>query len=111
MRNLVRTASGGFTSEVAIPITEFEAAANSSHWQDYLIPPTAALTDLTTVELSEENLEAIVRGRKIPAVAITTELAKVCTHDGQVVAILKPSADKNHFQPIKVFIDSNSIFQ
>jgi tRNA pseudouridine55 synthase len=109
MSNLVRTASGGFTSKAATSIADFENAASSDYWRDYLIPPMIALSDLATVELEGKTLDDVVRGRKIPIATITSDVVKGCTRNGQVAAILKRTADREHLQPIKVFLEPDSV--
>jgi tRNA pseudouridine55 synthase len=62
LAHLVRTASGRFTAEEAIPLERLVEALRGNRWAELIHPPDAALLDLPAVVVGEENERRVETG-------------------------------------------------
>ena len=100
---LRRTKSGRFTLRDAISLRKLREAFETNTWYQYLIPAAEALSDWRAVELTEEEVDLIRHGHRIPAAADSPSLARGVSADGDLVALLGFDAPAAQWQPKKVF--------
>mgnify|MGYP000598543957 CR=1 FL=1 len=73
------------------------------NWQNHIIAPKDALSDLQTLQLTEEESKEIQLGRFIPKNDDTTDrLVMAYMPDGHLLAVLENR--DNHWKPHKVFL-------
>lgn len=101
---LRRTKSGQFTLRNAIPLQTLRESFEQNTWYQYLIPAAEALSDWHTVELSEEQVEMVIHGHRIPAEEGSPDLARAVTMQGELVSLLEFQSEDNEWQPKKVFM-------
>jgi tRNA pseudouridine55 synthase len=100
---LRRTRSGRFTLRDAVPLRKLREAFENGTWYQYLIPAAEALSDWPAIELSEEQVDLIRHGHRIPGEAQETNLARGVSSDGELVALLEFLPETGQWQPKKVF--------
>jgi tRNA pseudouridine55 synthase len=99
LAGLVRTASGAFTLEEAIPL---EALGSDPDWQQFLVSPRKALPDWPNLTLTPEEADHIRHGRPIAGSgAREGTLALAWDDTGRLVAVVK--AGNSIWRPHKVF--------
>ena len=98
---LRRIRSGGFTVEDALPLTEAESLGLAAAGR--LIPPAAALPDLTAVEVTPEGLRRVQHGNVIGAACLVGGLPDGVLgtpirilSEGRLVALARPGAGVLH---------------
>jgi len=104
---LVRTASGPFRIEDAVTLDQIRAAAadGPDRIARLLLPPDAGLDALPEISLDDATLEALVRGREVPAMeaASTEGPIRVRDRTGRLVAVGRLSGGT--LRPTKVLVD------
>lgn len=98
LSGLTRVASGTFQLSNSV---ELETVLSSANWQQYLIPPEAALSEWPRVQLSTDETDHIIHGRSIEAGQPLKDLAFGYAPDGHLVAVLR--FDNGLWRPHKVF--------
>ncbi|MBP8997749.1 MAG: tRNA pseudouridine(55) synthase TruB [Anaerolineaceae bacterium] len=103
LTGLRRTKSGRFTLRDAVPLRKLNEAFADGTWYQYLIPAAEALSDWTTIELEQEEVEALRHGHRIPA--RSSEHTMVCgvSNQGELVALMEIDPETMEWQPKKVF--------
>jgi tRNA pseudouridine55 synthase len=100
---LRRTKSGRFTLRDAVPLRKLKDAFEDGNWYQYLIPAAEALSDWPAVELSEEEIDSIRHGHRVPAPPDSQSQARGISSMGELIALLVFDAETNEWQPKKVF--------
>ena len=103
---LRRTKSGRFTLRDAVPLRKLRESFEDNSWYQYVIPAAEALTDWPAVELSEENIDAIRHGHRIPAEPDSPAKARGVSGMGELVALMEHDPATSEWQPKKVFFQS-----
>jgi tRNA pseudouridine55 synthase len=100
---LARTASGGFTLDMAVPFTRLDAL-RAAGGDDLLLPIEAGLTDLPEVRVPAAEALRLRRGNPAPVVATNLGYGDGAwaSHDGRPVAIVTCKAGMLH--PVRVFV-------
>ena len=101
---LRRTKSGQFTLRNAIPLQKLRESFEQNTWYQYLIPAAEALSDWHTIELSDEQVDLVIHGHRIPAEDDCPEMARGITTQGELVALLQYHPEEKEWQPKKVFM-------
>ncbi|MBP9675992.1 MAG: tRNA pseudouridine(55) synthase TruB [Anaerolineaceae bacterium] len=103
LTGLRRTKSGQFTLREAIPLRKLNEAFADGTWYQYLIPAAEALSDWPTIELTDQEVDALRHGIRIQAADADKD--KVCgvSEQGELVALLELDKEKMEWQPKKVF--------
>jgi tRNA pseudouridine55 synthase len=100
---LRRTRSGRFTLRDAVPLRKLREAFETGTWYQYLIPAAEALSDWPALMLTEEQVDLIRHGHRIPAESGEAKQARGVSSDGELVALLEYLPEANQWQPKKVF--------
>jgi len=100
---LRRTKSGRFTLRDAVPLRKLRDAFENGNWYQFLIPAAEALSDWPAVELSQEQLDTIRHGHRIPAEPDKGTLVRGVSEQGELIALLEYNSESNEWQPRKVF--------
>jgi tRNA pseudouridine55 synthase len=104
---LRRTKSGRFTLRDAVPLRRLREAFEDGNWYQYLIPAAEALSDWPSIELTQEQVEAIRHGHRITSdeSANTNNVTMIrgVSEQGELVALMELIPDSNEWQPKKVF--------
>jgi len=103
LTGLRRTKSGRFTLRDAVPLRTLTDAFTDGTWFKYLIPAAEALSDWPTLELTQEQQDAIRHGNRIPAESPSGPKAIGVSEQGELVALLELDAATSEWQPKKVF--------
>jgi len=103
LTGLRRTKSGRFTLRDAVPLRKLNEAFANGTWYQYLIPAAEALTDWPTIELEQEQVEALRHGHRIPAASSEQKKACGVSEQGELVALMELDEAANEWQPKKVF--------
>jgi len=99
LTGLVRLASGRFTLEDAVPL---DTLLGSENWQQYIIPPSVALSDWPAVHLNAADSAHILHGRPIKGVDTPINgLAFAYDSNARLIAIVQ--ANDGLLRPHKVF--------
>ncbi|MBN2047056.1 MAG: tRNA pseudouridine(55) synthase TruB [Anaerolineaceae bacterium] len=101
---LRRTKSGKFTLRDAIPLSKLKEAFETNTWYEYLIPAAEALGDWYQVVVTEELIDVIRHGHRIPAEADSPENGCAISEQGELVALLQFDSETCEWQPKKVFL-------
>ena len=100
---LRRTKSGRFTLRDAVPLRKLREAFYNGTWYQYVIPAAEALSDWPSVALSDEAVDAVRHGHRIPAEAGIGKMARGISMEGDLVALLEFDPTTSEWQPKKVF--------
>ena len=100
---LRRTKSGRFTLRDAVPLRKLKDAFEEGNWYQYVIPAAEALSDWPALELSEQQIEDIRHGHRIPAEAGSPVQVRGISASGELVALLDFDPATSEWQPRKVF--------
>lgn len=100
LSGLVRTRSGGFALEDAVPLAALSAP---SDWTPYLVPPVQALSDWPRVMLNAEEALALRQGKAITAAPDAAPDALGLDTAGHLVAVLRLGTHGDKWHPHKVF--------
>ena len=103
LTGLRRTKSGRFTLRDAVPLRKLREAFEAGNWYQYVIPAADALSDWPSLELNNEQVEAVRHGHRVPAEAGTTGMARGISEAGELIALLEVDPATQEWQPRKVF--------
>jgi tRNA pseudouridine55 synthase len=103
LTGLRRTKSGRFTLRDAVPLRKLREAFDAGNWYQYVIPAAEALSDWPSLELNNEQVEAVRHGHRVPAEAGVTGMARGISEAGELIALLEVDAATQEWQPRKVF--------
>jgi tRNA pseudouridine55 synthase len=100
---LRRTKSGRFSLRDAVPLNKLREAFEQGTWYQYLIPAAEALTEWPAVELTQEQMETIRHGNRVPADPSIGNLARGVSEQGELVALMELDVETSEWKPKKVF--------
>lgn len=100
---LRRTKSGRFTLRDAVPLRKLRDSFEDGTWYQYLIPAAEALSDWPSIELSQEQVEAIRHGHRIQSEPLEASMVRGVSDQGELVALLEYVPADGEWQPKKVF--------
>jgi tRNA pseudouridine55 synthase len=100
---LRRTKSGRFTLRDAVPLRKLKEHFDNGTWYQLLIPAAEALSDWKAIELSQEQVEAVRHGHRIPAEQSTSKMVRGISQQGELVALMEYDETTQEYQPKKVF--------
>jgi len=100
---LRRTKSGRFTLRDAVPLRKLREAFDDGSWYQYVIPAAEALSDWPSIELTDENVDAVRHGHRVPGEAGIGKMARGISTEGELIALLEFDPASNEWQPKKVF--------
>ncbi len=103
LTGLRRTKSGRFTLRDAVPLGKLTEAFETNSWYQYLIPAAEALSDWPSITLSNEEVELVKHGRRIPREEGPEKMVRAITEQGELVALMQFDPETKEFQPRKVF--------
>jgi len=103
LTGLRRTKSGRFTLRDAVPLRKLTEAFENNSWYQYLVPAAEALSDWPSITLSNEEVELVKHGHRIPREEGPEKLARAITEQGELVALMQFDPETKEFQPRKVF--------
>ena len=103
LTGLRRTKSGRFTLRDAVPLRKLTEAFENNSWYQYLVPAAEALSDWPSITLSNEEVELVKHGHRIPREEGPEKLARAITEQGELVALMQFEPETKEFQPRKVF--------
>jgi len=104
---LRRTKSGRFTLRDAVPLRKLREAFQDGTWYQYLIPAAEALADWPALELTDEQVNEVRHGHRIPAEEpVPGNMVRAVSVLGELVALLEYVPEENAWQPRKVFFQS-----
>ncbi len=104
LAGLRRTKAGPFHLDSAIDLADLKRAMESHRWKNYLVPAAQALPDFPDIGITEEELELVRHGRRIPAADAREPVAKAIAPNGELAAILELVEDGSAWHPCKVFL-------
>lgn len=104
LTGLRRTKNGQFTLRDAVRMRELEDAFAAGDWYKHLIPAAETLDDWHTVEVTQEQIEMIKHGQRIPASPGDDGWARVLSEQGDLIALVEIIEGEQEWQPRKVFI-------
>jgi tRNA pseudouridine55 synthase len=100
---LRRTKSGRFTLRDAIPLRKLRDSFMDGTWYQYLIPAAEALSDWKAVDLTNEQVDALRHGHRIPGQNLGITQARGVSQAGELIALLEFDTATNEWKPKKVF--------
>jgi tRNA pseudouridine55 synthase len=100
---LRRTKSGRFTLRDAVPLRKLKENFENGTWYQLLIPAAEALSDWPAVELTQELVDAVRHGHRIPADPNVGRMVRGISEQGELVALMEFDETANEWQPKKVF--------
>ncbi len=103
LTGLRRTKNGRFTLRDAVPLRKLNEAFIDGSWYQYLIPAAEALTDWPAIDLTDEQMDAIRHGHRIPAAEGSGPRSCGISQQGELVALLELDEATHEWQPKKVF--------
>jgi tRNA pseudouridine55 synthase len=103
LAGLRRTKSGRFTLRDAVPLNKLRQAFDDGTWYQYLIPAAEALSDWPAIELTQEQVENVRHGHRIPAEPDSPQKVRAISEQGELVALLELVEEEYVWQPRKVF--------
>jgi len=104
LEHLVRTASGHYTLEDAIPLNEAEHALSSGGWLRILHSLDEALLHFDALVVDPEAEARIRHGQQVEGPEpLATLLCRVYAHSGEFVALVQYDQENKMWQPRKVF--------
>lgn len=104
LTGLRRTKSGRFTLRDAVPLRKLAEAFENNSWYQYLIPAAEALSDWPSITLSNDEIELVRHGHRIPRETTESEdLVRAVTEQGELVALMQYDNENAEYQPRKVF--------
>jgi tRNA pseudouridine55 synthase len=100
---LRRTKSGRFTLRDAVPLRKLRESFENGTWYQHLIPAAEALSDWPSIELTQNQVDDVRHGHRIPGDKELGKLARGISEQGELVALLEFDPEANEWQPKKVF--------
>lgn len=101
LTGLIRRASGSFHVDDAVPLADFEAAAQEGRWRELLLPPDQAVLAMTPVQLTEADAERVRHGNAVDAPAGSEGNGRAYAPDGTLLALV--TVRDGQWHPVKVF--------
>jgi tRNA pseudouridine55 synthase len=102
LTGLRRTKSGRFTLKDAIPLRKLTESFDNNSWYQYLIPAAEALSDWPSITLSNEEVDAVRHGHRVPKESVG-QMVRAITEQGELVALMEFDVESGEYQPRKVF--------
>jgi len=103
LTGLRRTKSGRFTLKEAIPLRKLVESFESNSWYQYLIPAAESLSDWPSITLSNEEVDAVRHGHRVPRESQADQMVRAITEQGELVALMEYDSAAGEYQPKKVF--------
>jgi tRNA pseudouridine55 synthase len=103
LTGLRRTKSGRFTLREAVPLRKLRDSFADGTWYQDLIPAAEALSDWQSIELTNDQVDAIRHGHRIPGDSSLGAMVRGISEAGELVALLEFDPAANEWQPKKVF--------
>jgi len=101
---LRRTKSGRFSLRDAVPLRKLREAFDTGTWYQYLIPAAEALSDWPSIELTQDQIDAVRHGHRIPGEEpVEGNMIRAISEQGELVALMEFDPEKSEWQPKKVF--------
>ena len=103
---LRRTKSGEFALRDAIQLRKLEEAFETGDWYKYLIPAAEALADWPSRELTNEEVDLVRHGHRIPVEKEPENperWIRAISQQGELVALMEYAPEEKEWQPRKVF--------
>lgn len=100
---LRRTKSGRFSLKDAQPLRKLSEAFDNNSWYRYLIPAAEALSEWPSITLTNEEVDQVKHGHRIPNRGLTEALVRAITDQGELVALMELDKESAEYQPKKVF--------
>jgi len=101
LTGLVRTASGSFRVEDAVPLEDLRTAIAADDWRRYLLPPGQALADWSRLDLSADQAVRLLNGGAFRAQPDAAGRARAYAPEGRLLALVE--VRKGEWWPFKVF--------
>ena len=101
LTGLVRTASGAFRVEDAVPLEDLRTAMAADDWQRYVLPPGDALADWPVIKVDAAQAARILNGGSLRALPDMTGQARAYTADERLLALVE--VRDGSWWPFKVF--------
>jgi len=101
LTGLIRTASGAFQVEEAIPLEDLRAAMAAGDWQRYVLPPGDVLADWPVIKLDAAQAARVLNGGSLRALPDMTGQARAYTSDARLLALVE--VRDGAWWPFKVF--------
>jgi tRNA pseudouridine55 synthase len=105
LTGLQRTKSGRFTLRDANSLTKLSEAFETNSWYQYLIPAAEALSDWPSITLSNEEVEMVKHGHRIPREEGVKGMVRAITEQSELVALMEFDPETGEFMPRKVFFN------
>lgn len=103
LTGLRRTKSGRFSLKDAQPLRKLSEAFENNTWFRYLIPAAEALAEWPSITLTNNEVDLIRHGHRIPREILSDGLVCAITEQGELVALMEPDMEASEYQPKKVF--------
>jgi len=112
MTNLIRSRVGPFTIEDAITLLQLEEACSRGQIGMYLYPADYVLSHFNAVVVSKGQQISLVQGSPVtleltgeagPSAATSGSRSRAYSEDGIFIGIIRYDAEKNRWQPEKIF--------
>ena len=108
LKNLTRTACGGFSLSAAVTLTQLAAAFEHGYWHEYLVATDGGLLHLPAVIVSKAGAELFGTGQDVPAADASTEasglegLCRVYSTSGRFLGLAEHDHAGEFWRPKKV---------
>ena len=104
LSSLRRLAVGPFGVDQAVMLQQLA----EEDWQQWLLPPSAAVAHLARVDLAEGEASRLIHGLPISRPhPVASGLACAFDPAGQLVAVVRPDSRRQAWQPVKVLAASD----
>jgi len=100
---LRRTASGGFSLDMAVPLVTLQQAFDAGNWKQFLLPVERALVDMPHITLGAQEVDNVIHGIAVPWHDVADGPACAFTPDGRFFAVLVGDPSEDLWRPRKVF--------
>ena len=108
----MRLRVGPFALDDACPLPRLEQAFDEGRWQEFLLPPDAALAHWPRIDLTDEQETAVRFGQALAAAGLALSppqepadgtLARAYGPEGGLLAVLRYDGEPALWRPTKVF--------
>lgn len=103
LTGLRRTKSGSFTLKDAQPLRKLSETFENNTWFRYLIPAAEALSEWPSITLSNEEVDLVRHGHRIPRAELLEGQVRAITEQGELVALMEADPETAEYKPKKVF--------
>ena len=108
LTSLARLKAGGFRIGDAWRLDSAESALEGGRWEGLILPPDAALPDMPSITLGEDERKMARNGRPLPSgpdlpPASEGEIRRAYAETGEFLAIMRFDSDRDSWLPHKVF--------